>query len=55
VARNTVRNNDGAGLNLGAQSAYRENVITASFGQTVIGASAVNAGGNVCNGSLACP
>ena len=56
VQRNTVRSNGGYGLNLGSDAAYRENVITGTVTATtgtVLGG--VDAGGNVCNGSLTCP
>ena len=41
------------GLSLDSATAYRENVITSNTLGTVNGG--VNAGGNVCNGSLTCP
>ena len=53
VQRNTVSFNLRYGLNLGSQSAYRENVITGNATGTVTGGT--NAGANVCNGSLTCP
>jgi len=53
VQRNAVHSNVGYGLNLGSQSGYRENVITNNTTGTVTGG--VDAGANVCNGSLTCP
>ena len=53
VSGNTVRDNGGYGLSLGALSGYRENVISGNTTGTVTGG--VNAGGNVCDGSLTCP
>ena len=56
VSGNTVRENDQNGLQLGADAAYRENVITFNGG-TVSGG--VNRGDNYCNGpgviSSSCP
>ena len=56
VSRNGVRQNFGYGLNLESTASYRENTITTdavlSTG-TVLGG--VDAGANVCNGSLTCP
>ncbi len=52
VQGNTVGLNGSAGLFLGSTTAYRGNTID-SNGLTVTGG--VNAGGNVCNGSLTCP
>jgi len=49
VQGNTVRNNGGYGLNLGSQSAYRENVITANSTGAVDGG--VNLGDNYCAGT----
>jgi hypothetical protein len=53
VQGNTVRRNLGYGLRLWPTDAYRENVITDNTVGTVTGG--VNAGDNVCNGSLTCP
>jgi hypothetical protein len=55
VHRNTARSNGGYGLNLGSQSAYRDNVITINTAGTVLGATAVDMGGNSCNGTATCP
>ncbi len=54
---NTVRENGGYGILLRVNAAYRGNVISDNTTGTVFleGGSAVNAGGNVCNGSLTCP
>ena len=52
VSGNTVRSNGGYGLNL-IDAAYRGNTISDNTIGTVNGG--VNAGGNVCNGSLTCP
>jgi hypothetical protein len=58
VEGNTVAARTGYGLNFSnftlSGSSYRENTITVTGTGTVNGA-AVNAGGNVCNGSLTCP
>ena len=58
VQRNTVRLNGGFGLNLspniiGPLAAYRENVVDLNLSGTVLGG--VDAGANVCNGTLTCP
>ncbi len=53
VTDNTAHNNGGWGLFLSADSGYRDNVITNNAGGSVSGG--VNAGGNVCDGSLTCP
>jgi hypothetical protein len=53
VIGNTLRANTGYGLNIGSGAAYRENLIDGNAMGTVTGG--VNAGGNVCNGSLTCP
>ena len=53
VQENTVRLNTGFGLTLGLSSGYRGNVINGNTAGTVAGG--VNAGGNICNGSLTCP
>ena len=53
IQRNTVDSNGGFGLFLKLTAGYRENVITDNTLGTVSGG--VNAGGNVCNGSLTCP
>lgn len=53
VKDNAVRVNGGYGLRLGSQTGYRENVIAVNSAGTVDGG--VDAGGNVCNGSLTCP
>jgi len=45
--------NGGFGLTLSLNAAYRENVITDNTAGTVSGG--LNAGGNICNGSLTCP
>jgi len=59
VSNNAIRQNDGFGIFfLGSQSLYRDNTISINVGGTVgfgPGNSAVNVGGNVCNGSLTCP
>ncbi len=56
VQLNTVRSNGEYGLNLASDAGYRENVITGTVTATTgTVAGGVNAGGNVCNGSLTCP
>ena len=56
VQSNTVRLNGFYGLNLVGSAGYRENVITGTVTATTgTVLSGVNAGGNVCNGSLTCP
>ena len=50
---NTVSGNGGFGLSLHSTAGYRDNVITDNATGTVEGG--VNAGGNVCDGSLTCP
>jgi hypothetical protein len=59
LSNNALRENGGFGLFfLGSQSGYRDNTISVNTGGTVgfgPGNSAVNAGGNVCNGSTTCP
>ena len=54
VQGNTVTLNGDYGLSLGGAS-YRENTMETNTLGTVNGFDAVNAGGNVCNGSLTCP
>jgi hypothetical protein len=53
VKENTVRYSTGFGLKLSADTADSDNVLTTNTGGTVSGG--VNAGGNVCDGSLTCP
>lgn len=53
VQGNTARSNSGYGLNLGSQSAYRENVVTDNTAGTVNGG--VNMLSNSCNGTTTCP
>ena len=53
VRGNNAYQNLGRGLSLGVGSGYGENVITGNTMGTVFGG--INAGGNVCNGSLTCP
>jgi parallel beta-helix repeat protein len=54
VIGNTMRQNTGFGLNAQSQSGYRENVLSNNTGGTVTGLG-INAGNNVCDGSLTCP
>jgi nitrous oxidase accessory protein NosD len=53
IAGNTAVSNASYGLFLSASTAYRDNLIDGNSGGAVSGG--VNAGGNVCNGSLTCP
>ena len=53
VERNPVRSNAGHGLDLGSDSADRENVISANAGGTITGG--LNLGDNACNGTPTCP
>jgi len=53
VQRNTVRNNTGYGLNLPADAAYRENVITGNTAGTVNGGFSM--GDNFCDTDATCP
>lgn len=53
VQGNTVRFNSGYGLNLSAESAYSENIITANTAGTVLGGISVDV--NFCDTSSFCP
>lgn len=63
VSGNTLLGNGDSGtgwgidFGFGSSSAYRDNVITGPVTATrgTVNGSGVNAGGNVCNGSLTCP
>ena len=63
VVANTIMSYGGSGVGWGidfgsaSNCAYRDNVISGSVTATTgtVNGSGVNAGGNVCNGSLACP
>lgn len=55
IQGNAVRSNGGFGLDLGGQSAYMNNTMSSNDDGSVNGAVGVNAGGNVCDGSLTCP
>lgn len=53
IVGNTIGSNTGHGISVGASTGYRDNL----FSNNTAGAASggVNAGGNVCNGSLTCP
>ncbi len=55
IQGNAVRSSGGFGLDLGGQSAYMNNTMSSNDDGSVNGAVGVNAGGNVCDGSLTCP
>jgi parallel beta-helix repeat protein len=60
VRANSVHGNRGYGLNLGADSAYSDNVVTSNATGTVTGSGSANSlGGNYCSGtgtvSASCP
>jgi parallel beta-helix repeat protein len=53
VSGNTVRENGEHGLDMSSDTAYRGNTISDNTdGTAKLG---INAGGNVCDGSLTCP
>ncbi len=53
VRANTVRDNTGVGLRLGAATGYSQNVIDSNTAGTVVGG--VQMGTNVCDGTTTCP
>jgi len=53
VQRNTVSLGTKSGMVLGAKASYRANTVTSNLGGTVVGG--VDAGDNVCDGTLGCP
>jgi parallel beta-helix repeat protein len=54
ITGNTARSNDGYGIRInGSETSYGDNTLSNNTQGTVIGG--IDAGGNVCNGSLTCP